>query len=360
MKFYYYKFLLLFLSIVFLASCKKDEDVDVYRPPVASIRFSSVSDFIIDSKGKNITVKAQISSDNGLAQVALVYGPWNLNKVYTSFDNPSKFDLNEVVTIPANAALQIHSLKLEVTDTKGNKSTTEVKVGLEDLNYADLYLADVTLSSDLTKNLFGVPVMEKISSHTYKITYYAKEENVKLKFIPNSTSFSPVAIGSDPSNQAKLITDGTKSQPIVLSKKGYYEITVNTLLLTYNVKEVPATGAAFNQVALVGRGFYDYPNMNWQNTLPNIILLDKDSTNPFLFTKTVKLGIPAGQSYNTAQFILTTNNGWTDFWRFDNGTLPRKAVFNGGANADLPITATPQTYRFVFDSQTGIIQAIKQ
>lgn len=360
MKFYYYKFILLFFSIAFLTSCKKEEEVDVYGPPVASVRFSNVSDFIIDSRGKNITVKAQISSDNGLSQVALVYEPWSLNKVVSSFIDPAKYDLNEIVTIPASAALQIHSLKLEVTDKNGNKRSTEIKIGLEDLNYAQLYLADVASSSELAGNLFGVPAMDKVSSHNYRITYYAKEDIAKLRFIPNPASFSPVAIGLDPSNTAKLITDGTKSLSVVLPKKGYYEITVNTLLLTYTVKAVTATGTAFSQVAIVGRGFYDYPNMNWQNTLPNIILMDKDPVNPFLFTKTLKLGITSGQSYTTAQFIFTTNNGWTDFWRFDNGARPSKAVFNGGNNAEIPITTTPQTYRFVFDSQTGNIQAIKQ
>ena len=265
------------------------------------------------------------------------------------------------MVIPQNAALQIHSLKLEVTDKKGNKSATEIKVGLQDLNYPTLYLADVKSQSELSGNLFGVPIaMSKISSHTYQITYYARNDNTQVRFIPNPATLSPIAIGLDPSNSAKLTTDATKSQAVVLAKKGYYKITVHTLLLSYSVEQIAAQGSPFAQVALVGRGFYDYPNMNWQNTLPDIILLDKDPSNPFLFTKLVKLGTPPGQSYNTAQFILTTNNGWTNFWRFDDALNPTIAVFNGGANADIAITNTPQTYLFVFDSQTGIIQAIKQ
>ena len=349
------------LLIVLFIACTKDDKVNVYRPPSADIHFSNVSDFIVDSLGKTISVKAQIVADNGIQQIALIYAPWNLNKVITSFADPAKYDLNEQVVIPKNAALQIHSLKIEVTDKKGDKSVTEIKVGLQDLNYTTLYLADVKSQSELTGNLFGVPVaMDKISSHTYQITWYARNDNTQVRFIPNPASLTPVAIGLDASGSAKLTTDAVKSQPVVLTQKGYYKITVNTLLLNYSVEQAAPKGTPYDQVALVGRGFYDYPNMNWQNTLPDIILLDKSSANPFLFTKTIKLGTPPGQTYNTAQFILTTNNGWTNFWRFDNAVTPRKAVFNGGTNTDIPITTTPQSYLFVFDSQTGIIQAIKQ
>lgn len=352
---------LLSLLIVLFIACTKDDKVNVYQPPSATISFTNVSDLIVDSIGKSIAVKAQITAGNGIQQIALIYEPWNLNKVITTFPDPAKYDLNENVVIPKNAALQIHSLKIEVTDKKGEKSVTEVKVGLQDLNYTTLYLSDVKSQPDLTGNLFGVPVaMDKVSSHTYQITYYAKDDNTAVRFIPNPASLTPVAIGLAASGSAKLTTDATRSQPIVLAQKGYYKFTVNTLLLTYSVEQAAPKGTPFDQVALVGRGFYDYPNMNWQNALPDIILLDKSAANPFLFTKTVRLGTPAGQSYNTAQFIITTNNGWTNFWRFDNAVNPARAVFNGGTNTDIPITGTPQKYLFVFDSQTGIIQAIKQ
>ncbi len=348
------------LLIVLFISCTKEDKVTVYKPPTTSIHFSNVSDLIVDSLGKTISVKAQITADNGIQQVAVIYDPWSLNKVITSFSDPAKYDLNEKVVIPQNAALQVHSLKVEVTDKKGDKSVVEIKVGLQDLNYTTLYLSDARSQADLAGNLFGVPIaMDKISSHTYQITYYARNDNTQVRFIPNPASLTPVAIGLEPSGNAKLTTDATKSQPVVLATKGYYKITVNTLLLSYSVEQAAATGTAFAQVALVGRGFYDFPNMNWQNALPDIILLDKSATNPFLFTKTIRLGTPPGQTYTTAQFILTTNNGWTDFWRFDKAVNPAKAVWNGGTNTDIPITSTPKSYLFVFDSQTGIVQALK-
>lgn len=349
------------LLIVLFIACTKDDKVNVYHPPSAAIHFSNVSDLIVDSLGKTISVKAQIAAGNGIQEIALTYDPWSLNKTITSFTDPAEYELNEKVVIPKNAALKIHSLKIGVTDKKGNKNYLEVKIGLQDLNYTVLYLSDVKTQTELTSNLFGVPVaMDKISSHTYQITYYARNDNTQVRFIPNPSSLTPVAVGAEAPGSAKLTTDAAKSQPVVLAQKGYYKITVNTLLLSYSVEQAAPKGTPVDQVALVGRGFYDYPNMNWQNTLPDIILLDKSAVNPFLFTKTIRLGTPPGQSYSTAQFILTTNNGWTNFWRFDNAVSPGRAVFNGGTNTDIPITGAPQSYLFVFDSQTGIVQAIKQ
>jgi hypothetical protein len=53
---------LLSLLIVLFIACTKDDKVNVYQPPPAEIRFSNVSDLIVDSLGKTISVKAQIAA----------------------------------------------------------------------------------------------------------------------------------------------------------------------------------------------------------------------------------------------------------------------------------------------------------
>lgn len=352
---------LLCLSLVW-AQCKKDDNgAPVYTPPAQSISFSEVSDFIIDSTGKTIQAKAKITSTNDLQKVEVIYQPWNISTTISSFTDPKMYSLSEAVTIPANAGLRIHSIAIKATDKNGSTNFTEVKIGLQDLNYNKLYMADVTDPASLNDDLFGVPmVMDKTGSHTYQAIYYARTANVKVRFLPNKTTFAPVAIGIDPNNAQKLITTGSQSLPIQLGAKGYYKITVNTLLLTYKVENFTPSGSTTNQVAIVGRGFYDHPTMNWQNTLPDLILFDKDPVNKYLFTKQVKLGTPPGESYTTAQFIFTTNNGWTNFWRFDDALNPELAVYNAGVNTEIPITSTPVTYLFLFDTYTGRVQAIKQ
>jgi hypothetical protein len=352
---------LVVLSLLTVQCKKQEKDFVVYGPAEKTISFSEVTDLIIDSTGKTVNLKTKIESKAGLQKVEIVYQPWNVATTISSFTDPNSYSLNEPVLIPTGTALKIHSIVIRATDKNGVSNSTEVKIGLQDLNYNKLYLADVADAAALGSDLFGVPmVMEKIGSHTYQVVYYARNANTKVRFIPNKATLAPVAIGKDPANSQKLITDGTKSLAIELGEKGYYKITVNTLLLTYSAESFTPSGTPVNEVAIVGRGFYDFPNMNWQNALPDIILLDKDPANPYLFTKLIKLGTPPGQSYTTTQFILTTNNGWTNFWRFDEGLSPEMAVFNGGTNTDIPITSTPVNYLFVFDTFTGRVQAIKQ
>jgi len=348
------------LVTMLFVQCKKSSDsVSVLKPQAESITFSGVSDFILDSTGKTISIQAQVASKESLKTIELVYQPWNIAKSIPI--SGTIYSFSDVVNIPKTALLQVHSLVLKATDVNGNSNFTEIKVGLQDLNYSKIYLTNVSDSTGLIGNLYGVPLsMNKTGSHAYEVIYYVKKGGEKIRFIPNRNRLAPVAIGADPTNQTKLITDASKSLPIAIKDAGYYKISVNTLLLNYSIEPYKAVGTPPPAVAFVGRGFFDYPNMNWQNTLPNIILMDRDSANPFYFTKTLRIGTPAGNTYNTAQFIMTTNNGWTDFWRFDNGSSPEFAVFNGGTNTELPITPSPTTYLFVFDALTNQVQAIKK
>jgi hypothetical protein len=221
--------LLLSFFTLFFTQCKKtSDDVKVYKPQTPTITFSDVSDLIIDSTGKTITVKAKINATDGLDKVEVIYQPWNVAKTISTFSNATTFDVSEPVLIPANAALQIHSVTIKATDKKGATNFTEVKVGLQDLNYSKLYMADLEDPAALTSDLFGVPmVMDKTGSHTYQLIYYARTANVKVRFLPGKLSFTPVAVGLDPTNDKKLITDAAKSLPLVLANKGYYKIKVN-------------------------------------------------------------------------------------------------------------------------------------
>jgi hypothetical protein len=353
-------FLLGFITMLLIQCKKASNDFEIYKPASEVITFSDVSDLILDSAGKTINVKAKVTASDGLDKVEIIYQPWNISKSISSFNNPNTFNVDEAVLIPLTADLKVHSITIKATDKKGKSNFTEVKVGLQNLNYNKLYMADVENPADIVSDLFGVPmVMDKTGAFTYQVTYYARTSNVKVRFLPSKTSFTPVAIGLNPTNSQALLTDAATSLPIVLPNKGYYKITINTLLLNYKVETTSPTGTAVPQVAIAGRGFTDKPTMNYQNVLPNIILLDKDLANPFLFTKAVSLGIPIGQTYTTAQFIFTTNNGWTGFWRFDNAASPEKAVLNGGTDGSFPITATPVNYLIIFDTFTQRVQAIK-
>ena len=343
--------LCLLAFIAAISGCKKSDSVpSAPNPPKITVS----NDVIITGLGADFFMEADLTDDVGLKSFTLRYDDWYLYNTISLADsgNPKSYHVRYKFKMPDTAANKIHSITVTATNVGNNATSSQFKILLNS-DFSKMYLIESTEPAKLSSDLFGVPMLiKKTSSYNYEATYYSAAPNSKVWFIPSKTTLKPFMYGVDPADASKLTGDFNKAQPLVLPNKGYYKISFNTLNLGYTVAALPAPppAGAFAQAAFVGRGFYDYPNMNWQNALPDIVLLDKDTDNPYLFTKTVKLGTPAGSSYNTAQFIINTNNGWTDFWRFDNGSDPESTVFNGGTNTEIPITSTPVTYKVTFDS----------
>jgi len=341
--------LVFFISI--LSSCKKSDSIpSAANPP----KIVMSNDVIISTLGADFFMEADLTDDVGLKSFTLRYDDWYLYNVVSLADsgNPKSYHVKYKFKMPDTAANKIHSITLTATNVGNNATSNQFKVLLNS-DFPKMYLIESTDPSKLTTDLFGVPMLvTKTSSYNYEVTYYSAAPNSQVWFIPSKTTLKPFMYGKDPVNPSKLTGDFTKALPIVLPNIGYYKISFNTLNLAFTTTAFPAPNpsSAFAQVAIVGRGFFDYPNMNWQNSSPDIILLDKDPVNPYLFTKILKLGTPPGSTYNTAQFILTTNNGWTDFWRFDNAGDPDNTIFSGGVNAEFPISTTPVNYKVTFDS----------
>ncbi len=342
-----------FISIV-IVGCKKDKVEtlpDAPTPPTIALS----NDVIITTLGADFTMEADLTDLVGLKSFTLRYDDWFLfNEVsLADIGNPKSYKVKYKFKMPDTAANKIHSITLTATNVGNNASSKQYKVTIN-TDFPKMYLIESTDVTKLTSDLFGVPsLINKLGSYSYEATYYSSAANSPVWFIPGKTAIKPIMYGVDPANSAKLTGDFKTALPIILPGVGYYKINFNTLNLTYTVAALPAPNPAlaYPQVAIAGSGFYDLPAMNYSNVLPNIILLDKDPVNPYLFTKIVKIGLPPGASFTACSFIFTTNNGWTNFWRFDNGPDPEFTVPNGGANGgNFTITSTPVTYKVTFDT----------
>jgi hypothetical protein len=358
------KVFMVMLAMASLWACKKDDAAvpEVKDAPLVSL----TNEIIVTTLGSEFYLEADVADPAGIKSFTVRYDDWYLYNTIslkdTTSNYPHTYHVKYKFRMPDTAANKTHSIDLKVTNI-GNKETTAQYKVLLNADFPKMYVTETLDATILIKDLFGVPALiDKTSSYNYSATYYSSQANTKIWFVPSKTTSKPFAYGLDPKDPTKLTGDVNTAQPIVLSAKGYYSIKYNTLNLTYSITKLadPDPSKAFPQVAFVGRGFFDYPNMNWQNALPDIILFDKDPVNPYLFTKTIKMGVPSGQSYNTAQFILTTNNGWADFWRFDNGTDPETTVWNGGTNTDIPISSSPVTYKVTFDTWLNRVKFERQ
>lgn len=357
-------YLVILFFLAMFTSCKKDDTErlpDAPNPPTVKL----ANEIIITTLGADFFMEADIADSVGLKSFTIRYDDWYLYNTVSLKDSayPKKYHVKYRFTMPDTAANKIHSINFTATNVGGKETSAQFKVALN-TDFPKMYLTESTDAAKLTTDLFGVPMLiDKLGSYSYEARYYSTAANSKVWFIPGKTAFKPITYGADPTNNTKLTGDFSKAQGIVLPGVGYYKINFNTLNLTYTITPIatPNPALAFAQVALAGRGFYDNPNQNWGNALPDITLLDKDPTNPYIFTKILRLGIPPGQTYTTAQFIFTSNNGWTNFWRFDNGPDPEATVFNGGATGgDFPISSTPVTYKVTFDTYLNRCKFEKQ
>jgi hypothetical protein len=362
---YFIKFPLvtaLLLATVLVISCKKDKEVvpDAPNPPGVTLS----NEIIISTLGADFFMEADLTDDVGLKSFTVRYDDWYLYNTISLADvnNPKSYRVRYKFKMPDTAANKIHSITLTATNAGNKETSKQYKVSLN-TDFPKMYLTETIDPAKLTSDLMGVPMLiNKLGSYNYEAAYYSSAANSKVWFIPGKTAVKPIMYGIDPANNTKLTGDFKSAQPIVLPAVGYYKININTLNLSYTVTALPAPNpaAAFAQVAIAGRGFTDYPTMNYQNALPNIILLDKDPVNPYLFTKVVNMGIPTGQTYTTAAFIFTTNNGWTNFWRFDNGADPEATVPNGGADAVLSVQPGAVSYKVTFDTYLNRAKFEKQ
>lgn len=349
------------ILLIWTTACKKDDSPNAPNPPSIAL----AKDTIITVQGSVFTMEAKLTDQVGLRSFTLQYDDWFLRNTITLKDSgyPKEYQLLYKFRMPESASNTVHKIRLTTTNVGGKETSTDIAVML-DTDYPKLYLTESKDESKLTSDLFGVPMLiDKTGPYAYRAVYYSASPNSTVWFTPSKTDLEQTLYGIDPSSAGKLTADPATAAAIVLPSVGYYAIELNSLNLNYSVEALPEPdpAGAFSQVAIAGQGFYDYPAMAWQNALPNIILLDKDPVNPYLFTKTVKLGTPPGQTYTDAAFIFTTNNGWTDFWRFDNGPSPEYTVPNNGANGgNFPITSTPVTYKVTFDTYINRCKFEKQ
>ncbi len=272
------------------------------------------------------------------------------------------------VTLPAETAE--YSFAFSVADSAGNVVyyTRSVEASL---SYSKMYLADVDSDEDLVSDLFGVPmVIETTGTNQFEAYYYAEEAGAEVRFIPQTSSFSPHCFGIDPDDDSKLI-DSEDALPIVLSEVGYYKIVLDVDELTYSFEKYTPDDDYFvsyteypddddyvsttyvGELGLVGSGFPEYPDQNWSTAYA--ITFERDENNLYRFYKTLDME-------GTVEFIFSPEHPWgwwpEPYWRFDDSENPEITIKNGGDNVSIEVE-TRTTYKVVFDSHLCRTKVVK-
>jgi hypothetical protein len=359
------------------ATLKVVMDGDFEAPEI--INDSEVSDgsTIMPEEGDVFDLDFTFTDNVKLGYVTIKESNLGLCDSIYEFSNEKLFNYtNDTISVPLAAT--DYSFKLNCVDSAGNSTSLTIDVTASySTNYDTMYIADVETAAELNSDLFGVPMLiNKTDDYTYEASYFCEEANTKVRFIPQTTSFSPVCFGGDPDDDTKLI-NSSDADGITLSARGYYKITINTEDLSYTVETFDPTteddapdvyvvnngsdvedADYIGVLGLIGTGFSNCPDMSWS---PSAIAsydelqLEQDETYVYHWSTTVTVS-------GNVQFIIGPehqSDWWPEpYWRFDRQNDPLKTKLNSGNNVDMDVDSET-TFEFIFDQYLNRAKMIK-
>lgn len=264
-----------------------------------------------------------------------------------------------------------YAFEVSATDVSGNTSTEVVTVVAQE-PFEQMYLADVATDAALQEALMGVPIRTEATADAalvgkaFVAKYYNATAGTEIRFIPQKDSFAPLTIGAGEAAGTLAVASDATVAPITLSEVGYYEIALNLEEMTYTAETYTPADSIYAYTMVMGTGVkVNGASTCEQNADPSVTQcwhfrsgkkLTNDAANPYRFTATLEFYDQDESRDNEGGMILGANeNGWSDFWRFDNSEEPEASVLNGGSN----FTFTNDelgTYTFTFDTHLNYVR----
>lgn len=337
-------------------------DGDNTAPSFDPAPSSSIS---LSADDPNLTISSVVKDNMGLATLQFNVQDEDGNSVASENLTISGTEYAFDRVVPLSLEKTSYSMTMTATDAFGNSTSTESQITISS-DYAKMYLADVENASELTSDLFGVPMLiDHVGENQYRAHYYNKAAGTKIRFIPQKTSFAPSCFGLDDNGK---IVNSQSAKPIVLNEVGYYQIDFNT-----NTGEIsmntytPSSDDLFPQGETLTEGSGDDSHSqpyelslagsglpgagNWSTSNP--FVLTQDASNKFLFYGEMTLEVGT-----VIEFTITPKSDWgwwpEPFYRFEKGENDSGEneynTKNDGNNMTKVTVKTAGKYRFEFDT----------
>lgn len=188
----------------------------------------------------------------------------NLNETIDLTTIPTEDDGKTIrynASYSLNGSVNQHDLVFTLTDEEGMKTTytptISIKSTFANVNHKHLKMFMMDNHVELSKVVYGLPMLgEQKADNSYKFTmkYYSPKENTPLVLLSDRTT---TASKYGLSNDGQYIINSKNPNPIVLPKKGYYQITIDLLLGSCSVTEISSDAPAHpypTEMYLAGSG----------------------------------------------------------------------------------------------------------
>ncbi len=306
--------------------------------------------------GTDATLEISVSDNLGIATFTIV-GP--------SFSESIQVGANSYsYSRDLNVQQQgLYNFEITVEDEWGNSAEETVTIVAYE-PFEKMYLADVSSDEELLVDLMGVPrVMNSFDNEdslgkVFVGYYYNAQENTEIRLLPSKESFSPLTFGASSQNGVMMVAPDATVSPIILPNIGYTKLSVDFRDMSYTVEPYTPEDEFFETVVFHGSDGILINGESiccWNPAVGKA--LTRDTANPYVFTGTLELfDASADQSGLGGSFILgASTEGWSPFWRFDNGSSPDATVPNGGDNYSFGPEAYG-TYDVTFDTHLNRIE----
>lgn len=289
-------------------------------------------------KAMNTIIKISFTAEDitGIDKLTISCAALGINDVIT-VGGAKIYEYSKSFEIPSD--LKTYEILVTAKDNflNPNEATTKLNFTVAD-GLTEMYLVDLPIASNLSSDAFGVPMrFHSKSGNDFTFKYYADSDNKKIYFLGQQTSFEPHCFGLSSGNSFE---NSTTTNPVILPTKGYYNINVNPIDLTYSVNKYTPTRSPINtnttSIYVHGSGF---TGDGWTGQ-PNTLLLTADPSNPYRLSRELVLN-------GTRVEMTLAGTGWSPFWRLDTFGI---APTNGGTNASYTGVASG-TYIFTLDTE---------
>lgn len=145
---YIYNILLMCAMTVFCYSCESADDISKESDHEVP-QYEVLTDYLEVPRGQSVTLKVNVSDNEGLSQMVFSYGSWAISeKIYVE-NNAKSYSFERTIEVPADAAIEwnesliendgtevpfiqkYHKLTLTVTDINMNVRVIPIHISVK-------------------------------------------------------------------------------------------------------------------------------------------------------------------------------------------------------------------------------------
>lgn len=319
-------------------------DMDISAPEIEIV---SPAPGTSVAKGDNVALQINITDDKSLDSVLVFNEAFGIDMKLKMDEGTTSYQIDDSFDIPADAVEGTQIISVRAIDKEGNSTSGSSAVIVGEKNEINQMYAvggsmwwewDVTKSSQMWKDP---------DNEDWFVLEFYYWTGYGIKFV-GQLDWEPNNWGLDPNDETKIINSQDSKEINFPDGDGYYRVKFNPYTLEYNYELMTVDVEVKNEMYIVGNGYPDYPNLDWNPD--GAIKMDADPWgNPYVFTAWIQI------SDDTSLKFIGQNDGWSPYdCGFEEGgemTFPINYVKNkvGDGSSDLKFKEQAGWYYITFD-----------